>query len=166
MRPGTYGAQPDDVMSRLWFLRASTTIVLVLGSTSPSLARADEPAKVTAPTAPPPPLAPRSRGLAVTFEVVSPVGGAGCFYRRSYLPGALVMVGSAISGGSLAYALATSNRDGAIINAVAYGVARLIGIVAAARPEPAPVPAAPPPDPGPLPSTPARSVGLTHAFTF
>jgi hypothetical protein len=164
MRPGTYGAQPDDVMSRLWFLRASTAFVLMLASAS--LARADEPAKVTAPTASPPPLAPRSRGLAVTFEVVSPVGGAGCFYRRLYLPGTLVMAGSAISGGLLAYSLATNNRDGAIISAVAYGVARLIGIVAAARPdEPAPRT----PDPSPrsdLPAMPARSVGLAHAWSF
>jgi hypothetical protein len=149
------------------FQRASMVAALSLALVSPTLALAEEAGgKPLAPPPSPAPLAPRSRAVAVSVEVLSPVGGAGCFYRRLYLPGTLVTAGSLIAGGSLFYALATGNREGTIINAVAYGVTRLIGIVAAARPQ-APIPSATPPSPEPaLPSPRAPSVGLSYALSF
>lgn len=101
---------------------------------------------------------PRSAGVAVALEIVSPIGGAGCFYRRRPLPGALVVVGTLISGGLLAHALAHSDRDGAIVDAVAYGVMRSIGIVAAAQPDAPPRPKAFSPAP--------PAYGLSYRFSF
>lgn len=116
----------------------------------------------------PPP--PRSTGVAVALEIVSPVGGAGCFYRRRPLPGALVVAGTLISGGMLAHALAHSDRDATIVDAVAYGVMRTIGIVAAAQPDAPPRPAALFPDPTPHhgapPALAAPAFGLSYRFSF
>ncbi len=114
--------------------------------------------------------------FAISMEVLSPVGGAGCFYRRRYVAGAIVVAGSLISGGTLIYATAQHDKDPIIINAVAFAVMRVIGIAAAARPDELPalppvVPASLPADPtspraAALPSVPSRMIGLSHAFAF
>src|SRR5438045_743055 len=105
----------------------------------PATARAEPIA--TAPLAEPPSLqsslsmkpgAVQSAGLrgpvlAATFEILSPIGGAGCFYRQSYLIGALVTASSLISGGLMLHGVAHGNGDELSLNAVAYGVSRLIG---------------------------------------
>lgn len=95
-----------------------------------------------------PPAPPRSTALAVTAEIVSPLGGAGCFYQRRYLLGAVVAAGSFIAGGLMIYALQHKDRDPTIVNAVAYGVMRGIGIAGAAAPDTRP------------------PIGLAYGFTF
>jgi len=144
-----------------------------LVAVSPATSRADEAPKVA--TTPPPEAPERSVALAVTIEVLSPVGGAGCIYRRSYVPGAIVMLGSLITGSTLIYAATTHDKDGAILNAVGYTLLRTLGIVGAARGLPSPIEGEPtgmpqPPSPSPregawLPA-PAKTFGLAHAFVF
>ena len=147
-------------------LLAPALLVPALLLARPAQAETPAPAALAAPPA------PRSTAVAVTLEVVSPLGAVGCFYRRRYLPGALVTASALITGGSLIYALATNNRDASILNAVAYGVTRLIGIAAASRPDSphlaAPAPA-PTPNPAPRAATPAlsaRTIGLSYVLAF
>ncbi len=102
------------------------------------------------------PRAPRSRALALTIEILSPLGGPGSFYARRYVRGSLVVAGSLLSGGMMLYALRHGDRDAAIVNAVAYGAMRGIGIASAA----APIASAA------APTASARTLGLWHRFSF
>jgi len=115
-------------------------------------------------------VAPRSTALAVALEVVSPLGGAGCFYRRRYWVGALVTAAAAITGGTMLHGLTHNNGDEVSLNAVGYGISRLVGVVMAARPDPPPAPAPPLPEPAPraaaLPGIPAKTIGLSYGFAF
>lgn len=102
-----------------------------------------EPPLASPPSAQVAPVELRRVALGVTLEVLSPVGGAGCFYRRRWLVGALVTAGSLIGGGLMLHGLVRGNSDEVGLNAFAYGVSRLVGIVATARPDPLPLPPAP-----------------------
>jgi hypothetical protein len=125
------------------------------------------------------PLASRpSPALATTFELLSPVGGAGCFYRHRWLAGALVTAGSLIGGGLMIHGLVKGDRDETSVNAVAYGVARLIGVVAAVRAgqpadrpravrdDLAPFPLAPAPRAMGIPVPAAPRIGFSYAVSF
>jgi hypothetical protein len=115
---------------------------------------------------------PRSRAVSIPAEILSPVGGAGCFYQRRPLAGVLVIAGSLIAGGALIWAASHGDRDATILDAVAYGVVRGAGIFVAAQPT-AGVPARSPSDPPPAgphasgPAAPLRSgVGFWPRFSF
>jgi hypothetical protein len=144
---------------------AGLLIPLAVAILSPRPARAESPAGA-APAAPEAPGPRRSRAIAITVEALSPIGAAGCFYRGHHLAGALVTAGSLISGGMLMWAVARSDRDATIVNAVAYGVVRALGIASAAQPDPAPLPppVAPPARPAAPPS--ARALGLSYQVSF
>jgi len=140
-------------------------VVSLLRLASPSLALADD----VSPEAVAPP-APRSLAVAIPIEVLSPVGAAGCFYRRRYVSGAIVALGSLFTGGTFIYAVATQDRDGAILNAVGYGLLRVLGVVEAARADGA-TPAAPtsaPVEPRASFLVPAsdRHAGFSYGFSF
>lgn len=112
---------------------------------------------------------PESAAIAIALEVLSPLGGPGCIYRRRPLPFAIVTAGSLLSGGMLLYALHQGDRDATIINAIAYGVMRALGVAAAAQPS-APVLPARLPDAasraGALPATTGRTLGLSYGLSF
>ncbi len=168
--------------------RRAVVVVAALAAMSSSLvaepARAEDgepaaaqPAAPQAPASPDPATpAPRSGPVAITIEALIPVGGAGCFYRRRYVPAVIVAAGSLVSGGTLIYSAATRNRDAAIVNAVAYVLIRAAGIAAAASPDPEPMARpvetpvslgeTPKPPPGPHAALPANTFGLSHAFAF
>jgi hypothetical protein len=139
--------------------------VAVIAALIPATGHAEPPLAHPAPAAALAPVAavPRSPALAATFEILSPLGGAGCLYRRRYALGALVMAASLISGGMMIHGLAhlkpatgdtRGDGDEVSLNAVAYGVSRFIGLVGAARPDDAPAPRS------------ATSTGLAHVFSF
>jgi hypothetical protein len=137
---------------RLAPLPAALAILLL----SPALARAQAAPAVTA--------GPRSRAVAIPIEIVSPVGGAGCFYRGRVVEGVVVTVASLAAGGTMLWGVTHDDRDVTIINAVAYGVARAAGIYLAAEPVAPPAPA---PAPTPLPPPPTgKAVGLFPRFSF
>jgi hypothetical protein len=151
----------------------ATALMLAALLVAPAV-RAEAPAGATATPVVPPasttaePPAPRSAAIAITLEAVSPIGAVGCFYRRRWLPGALVTLGTVLTGSMFSYGIATQNRDATIINAVAYGVTRAIGIAAAARPDTVITPT-PPADPAPrAPSAfaPARTLAFSYVLAF
>ena len=112
------------------------------------------------------PPSPGSRALAITIEMLSPVGGAGCFYQRHYLAGALVIAGSLIMGGSLIYAVKTSDRDATIAHALGYGLLRSLGVAAAAQTYSASGFQDPAPRVSPPPALATRTVGFSYRFSF
>jgi len=125
---------------------------------APASAGASVAAKVEPPASPEE--RPRSVPLAVTLEVLSPLGGPGCFYRRREVAGVLVVAGSLIAGGLLLYAVHHADPDATIINAVAYGTMRSLGVAAAAATWPDP-----PQRASALPVT-TRALGLGYGFSF
>jgi hypothetical protein len=136
-------------------------LIALVAALVPTAAHAEPPLAQPAPEAAfaPAPAPPRSVALAATFELLSPIGGAGCLYRRRYAVGALVMAASLISGGLMIHGLAhpatktdRSNGDEVSLNAVAFGVSRFVGLVSVARPDD---------PPAPRPST-----GLAHVLAF
>ena len=116
-------------------------------------------------TAPAPAPGPRSRAVAIPIEILSPVGGAGCFYQRRILSGVLVTAGSLIAGGAMLWGITHADRDVTIINAVAYGVLRGAGVFLAAQPT-AVLPASGSIPPAPPPARSAQIVGLWPRFSF
>jgi hypothetical protein len=125
-------------------------------SGTPAVTSASPPSAPPAPPAPPA-LRPTSTALAVTLEMLSPVGGAGAFYRGRPVEGALVVAGSLVAGGLLLYAALNGDRDATIVGAVAFATMRGVGIAAAAPTPVSSVPAAP---------RAARPVGLSYALSF
>jgi hypothetical protein len=98
---------------------------------------------------------------------VTPLGGAGCFYRRRILTGSVVAVASFLAGSTMLVGLHQGDKDASILGAVSYGAARLAGLFGAVWPDTpnarwgAPAPSALPPS-----MPPAKMVGLAHTFTF
>lgn len=154
-------------------LRACPAATLLLALCLPGTALAADPARDASAPAPPPALAPtapppKSTALAVTVEAVSPVGGAGCFYRGRYLAGVLVTAGSLLGGSMLLYAARQGDPDATVIAAVAYGAMRAIGISAAARadgPSPSSLPE-PAPRAGVISPPAARTLGFSYGLSF
>jgi len=102
--------------------------------------------------------------VAIPIEILSPVGGAGCFYQRRILSGVIVTAGSVIAGGDMIWGLTRNDRDVTIINAVAYGLMRGAGIFLAAQPTAVlPASGALPPAP---PARSGQTVGLWPRFSF
>jgi hypothetical protein len=107
--------------------------------------------------------------VAIPIEIVSPLGGAGCFYQRRILSGVIVSAGSLIAGGTMLWGITHGDRDATIINAVAYGLLRAAGIFVAAEPTAvlpaegslAPVTTAETPKP-----TSGKTIGLWPRLTF
>ena len=152
MRP--FGSS-SSLPSRPRLRRLAPALALTLGLLGSASAHAEPPATRTAPSAtlrglppipepvravaPPPPEAqhatPNRRDLAIAFELLSPGGGAGCFYRRRNVAGALVIVGSLLSGGLMLNAVQRDDIDATVVGAVAYGLMRTLGLVGAALDE-------------------------------
>jgi hypothetical protein len=109
--------------------------------------------------------------VAIPIEILSPVGGAGCFYQRRILSGVVVTAGSLIAGGTMLWGVTHGDRDATIINAVAYGLLRAAGVFVAAQPT-AVLPgegSLPPATSGEVPQTPGpagKTIGLWPRFTF
>jgi hypothetical protein len=163
-------------MGRAYFLAPFAAALL-----APTLAHAQAAAPPqVAPAAPvalpSPSPGPRSRAVSIPIEILSPVGGAGCFYQRRILTGVLVTAGSLIAGGTMIWGIAHGDRDATIINAVAYGLIRGTGIFAAAQPtaaspasgslDPARTGSPPPPQAGALPAPSGRTIGLWPRLSF
>jgi hypothetical protein len=68
----------------------------------------------------------------------------------------------------LIHGLTRGDRDVVTVNAFAYGVSRLAGILAAARPDAPLAPALPPPAPhaAAFPSFPRAALGVSYGFSF
>ena len=116
------------------------------------------------------PAKPGERALATVVEILSPFGGAGCFYRHRYLTGVVVIAGSLIGGGLLLDAVHRQDPDVTVIGAVSYGVARALGVAAAVQSYPVLFPAWSFSDPasraGVLPAPTVRTLGFSYGVSF
>ncbi len=128
-------------------------------------ARAEAPATVGPPAAPVASAGGPSRALAITLEVLDPLGGIGSMYRHRYLTGALVAAGSLLAGSLGLYAFHQGDRDTSIVSVFAYGAMRAVGIAAAAQGAPSP-PAASAAIFGDVPRSSARTLGFSYRFSF
>jgi hypothetical protein len=72
------------------------------------------------------------RPLAVTFELVSPFGAAGCVYQRRPVLGVLVAAGSLFAATLALYAAHQHETDTTLVGGLSYGLLRALGVAGAA----------------------------------